>query len=173
MSLTFKLRDGEISIAKDYFDRYLNFDWFIAGLVRFETGETVKHETYELWEDKLVVLSILDSIKFQKLTVHQGVSLDYLENLCEMWLAPEWINEGVKERKKENKIEELGLKKSVEKIYKCMNCSVGFKLSDNHKTACKTHRLFMSSTSRLFNCCGRDVNGPPCLIGYHISNEDN
>ena len=54
-----------------------------------------------------------------------------------------------------------------------MNCSIGFKLSDNNSTACKTHRIFMSPTSRLCNCCGRDVNGEPCLIGYHIPNEDN
>ena len=173
MSITFKLRDGEVSIAKDYFDRYLNFDWFLGGLVRFDIGETKEHETYELWEDKLVVLSILDSIKFQKLTVHQGVSLDYLENLCGMWLAPEWIIEDIKERKKEVKVEELELKKSVEKIYKCINCDAGFKLSDNHSTACKTHRTFMAPISRLFNCCGRDVDGEPCLIGYHIPNEDN
>ena len=118
------------------------------------------------------MLSILDSIKFQKLTVHEGVSLDYLENLCDMWLAPEWIIEKVKERKKEVKFEELEIKKSVEKIYKCINCEAGFKLSDNHKTACKTHRTFMAPISRLFNCCGRDVDGEPCLIGYHIPNKE-
>ena len=61
MSLTFNLRDGKISIAKDYFDRYLNFDWFIAGLVRFDKDNDSEHNTYELWEDKLVVLSIFDS----------------------------------------------------------------------------------------------------------------
>lgn len=184
MSLTFKLRDGEVVVAKDYFDRYLNFDWFIAGLVRFDkdnynehdnehdNDNDNEHDIYELWEDKLVVLSIFDSIKFQKLTVHKGVSLDYLENLCGMWLAPEWIITDVIQRKKEVKVEELELKESIEKIHKCMNCSVGFKLSDNHKTACKSHRLYMSPTSRLFNCCGRDVNGEPCLIGYHIPAEN-
>ena len=53
MSLTFKLRDGEV-VAKDYFDvRYLNFDWFV-GSVRFDKDKNNEHNTYELWEDKLV-----------------------------------------------------------------------------------------------------------------------
>lgn len=173
MSLTFKLRDGEVSIAKDYFDRYLNFDWFIAGLIRFDKDNDIEHNIYELWEDKLVVLSIFDSIKFQKLTVHRGVSLDYLENLCGMWLAPEWIIEDIKERKRDVKVEELELKGTLEKIHKCINCGTGFKLGENHSTACKTHRTFIAPVSRIFNCCGRDVDGEPCMIGYHIPYNDN
>lgn len=171
MSLTFKLRDGKISLPKNYFDRYLSFDWFLGALVRFDKDKDSDHDTYELWEDKNVVLSIFDSIKFQKLTVHQGVSLDYLENLCVMWLAPEWITEDIIERKKEVKVEELNFKKSLEKIHRCMNCSAGFKLSENHLTACKTHRIHMNPINRLFDCCGNGAEDP-CSIGYHISTEN-
>ena len=83
-----------------------------------------------------------------------------------MWLAPKWIIKDVKERRKEDKLEELELNKSAEKIYKCINCDAGFKLSDNHKTACKNPQNIYFSQVYTFNCCGRDVDGEPCLIGW-------
>jgi len=34
-----------------------------------------------------------------KLTVHDGVSLDYLENLADMWCAPQWIIEDIQKQR--------------------------------------------------------------------------
>ena len=89
MSIILRLRDGNLIIPKEYYTRYLDFDWFFSKMIEFDSIDT--DNTYTLWEDKNAILSIFDSLKFSKLVVHEGVSTEYLENLCDMWLVPKWI----------------------------------------------------------------------------------
>ena len=90
-----------------------------------------KDEEIALWEDKDALLSLFDSIKFSKLTIHGDTSLDYLLNLCDMWCAPEWISEDIKKRISENKNSKFKNSLIDNYIFKCRNCKAGFKIKDN------------------------------------------
>ena len=99
MSIVLTLRDGKLMIPKEYYKRYLELDWFFSKMIEFDSMDN--DNEYTLWEDKNAILSIFDSLKFSKLVVHDGVSIDYLENLCDMWLVPDWIKSALQDRKRE------------------------------------------------------------------------
>ena len=166
MSIILNLRDGNLIIPKKYYETYLNIEWFLSGLINFS-----EEKSYTLWEDKAVVLSIFDSIKFNKLTIHKDVSLDYLENLADMWCAPQWIIESIKERKL-NTIEckDINNNDINNHVFNCINCSTGYKIKENTKTECKHHNRLFNHNTNTYNCCGRGYNDEPCIIGYHYIN---
>jgi hypothetical protein len=170
MSIILNLRDGTLIIPKKYYESYLNINWFLSGLINFSESN---ENTYTLWEDKAAVLSLFDSIKFQKLTIHKDVSLDYLENLADMWCAPQWIIEDIKERNLEyNELKELKSNTSDinNHVFKCINCSSGYKIKENTNTSCKHHNNSFNYNSSNYNCCGREHNDEPCVIGFHYVN---
>ena len=107
MSFILELRDGKIILPEEYFKRYLNVDWFLSGLYNFPNQykeDEPDHKIFTLWESKNVILTLIDSLKFQKLTLHNDVSLEYLNNLANMWCAPEWLIKEIEEYKKGAKL---------------------------------------------------------------------
>ena len=169
MSIILNLRDGKLIIPKKYYESYLNIDWFLSGLINFSEYNDDNEHIYTLWEDKSVVLSLFDSLKFQKLTIHKDVSLDYLENLADMWCAPQWITESIKERKLETKELESKTYDINNHVFKCINCSVGYKIKENTNTSCNFHNNSFNSNSGNYICCQRGHNDEPCIIGYHFT----
>jgi hypothetical protein len=168
MSIKLECRDGSVTIPKKYYDDYLSDDWYFGSLVRY--NESVENMTIEIWENKAVVLSLFDSLRFMKLIVHDGVSLDYLENVADMWCAPEWIIEAIKERKLEyNELTELDTNtfRINNHIFKCINCGTGYKIKENINTSCKYHSNTFNSNSGNYNCCERGPNDEKCVTGYH------
>lgn len=167
MSVILRLRDGNLIIPKEYYKRYLEFDWFFSKMISFDLMN--EDSEYTLWEDKNAILSIFDSLKFSKLVVHDGVSLDYLENLCDMWLAPEWIKIALHNRKHIIEQEKYDNNSENNKIYQCKNCGMGFKLRENKNDSCKRHRLGVNVNNRYY-CCGALQTEPSnfCCIGYHV-----
>ena len=173
MSIILNLRDGNLIIPKKYYETYLNIDWFLSGLINFSESND-EHNTYTLWEDKAAILSLFDSIKFNKLTIHKDVSLDYIEHLADMWCAPTWIIDAIKERKLNTIDDNIDLNNNNNDInnsvFKCVNCSVGFKINENTKTSCKHHNRRFNNSTNTYDCCGRVNNDEPCIIGYHNVN---
>jgi hypothetical protein len=171
MSIILNLRDGTLIIPKKYYESYLNIDWFLSGLINFSEYNDDNENTYTLWEDKAAVLTLFDSLKFQKLTLHKDISLDYLENLADMWCAPQWITESIKERKlyaiDENKYPNNN--DINNHVFKCINCSTGYKIKENTNTSCNFHNNSFNSNSGNYICCQRDHNDEPCIIGYHCT----
>ena len=167
MSIILNLRDGPLIIPKKYYETYLNIDWFLSGLINFS-----EDDTYTLWEDKSAVLSLFDTIKFNKLTIHKDVSLDYLEHLADMWCVPQWIIDAIKERKIDvvNEINENNEININNHIFKCINCSAGYKIKENTKIACKHHNRLFNHAAKTYDCCGKNINDEPCVIGYHFVN---
>jgi hypothetical protein len=167
MSIILRLRDGNLIIPKEYYTRYLDFDWFFSKMIEFDSIDT--DNTYTLWEDKNAILSIFDSLKFSKLVVHEGVSNEYLENLCDMWLVPKWIKIALNDRRVKLENEKYDYLSEQNKVYQCKNCFVGFKLRENKIDSCKRHM-----GERLINnrrlCCGSLFTEPNayCVIGYHV-----
>ena len=171
MSLVFKLRDGKLIVPLEYYERYLNIDWFISSLVNFENLKD-KDEEVTLWEDKNALLSLFDSIKFSKLTIHGDISLDYLLNLCDMWCAPKWISEDIKKRITENKNSKLENSLIDNYIFRCRNCKAGFKIKDNTNNSCNTHIYTGLNDNNKFHCCGLGIGEGYCVVGYHCVDND-
>ena len=171
MSINLECRDGRVTIPKKYYEDYLSGDWYIGSLVRFDTNynESLDNITLEIWENKAAVLSIFDSMRFMKLIVHDGVSLDYLETLADMWCAPEWIIETIQRKiLSENKLDKhLTINKYT---FWCINCSVGYREIDNTMTSCHHHKGRFNHNSGTYNCCDGTRDEEPCIIGYHTVN---
>jgi len=175
MSIKLECRDGSVTIPKKFYDDYLSGEWFFNSLIKFDTSkkETLEseHMTIEIWENKAAILSLFDSLRFMKLTVHNGVSLDYLENLADMWCAPQWIIEEIQKQRlaktKQLKSKQLNI---LNYTFKCINCSAGYREIDNHESACHNHRLTFNHNSGTYNCCNRPNNDKGCIIGYHTVN---
>ena len=171
MSLILELRDGKIILPEEYFKRYLNVDWFLSSLYNFP-NETPDEKTkiFTLWESKDAVLTLIDSLKFQKLTLHNNISLDYLNNLAEMWCAPDWLKTEIKNKLEES--QKLIINPIDDElnnyIFVCSNCKIGFKLKDNKENSCKFHPRYYVMSENKFICCGRTPNEEPCRSCFHI-----
>ena len=175
MIYIFKLRDGELIINNKYYSTYLDIDWFITNLIKYTDNDN-NSKTIEVYESKNAVLTLFDSIRFNKLVMYNE-SIDYILTLADYWCAPEWLIEELKEYKK-NKLDYLSKKqdeiKMNEKTLMCNRCYTGYKESENTNTSCKTHRYsvsLMGGNDYIFTCCGKTHNEQPCIIGYHYSDE--
>ena len=158
MSITLKLRNGDIILPKHYFDEYLNIDWFFSSLIKFE-----ELDEYSIWEDKEAVLSIFDSLRFSKLIVHNNVSYDYLELLCDMWCAPQWLIDELKNVQKKH----TKTLKFNNHVFSCISCNSGYTYSENTNTSCKSHKYMLNKNTNKYDCCNGISGAPECVIGYH------
>ena len=158
MSITLKLRNGDIILPKHYFDDYLNIDWFFSSLIKFE-----ELDEYSIWEDKEAVLSIFDSLRFNRLIVHNNISYDYLEVLCDMWCAPKWLIDEIKNVQKKY----CTNLKFNNHVFACISCNTGYTLSENTNTSCKSHKYMLNKNTNKYDCCNGDPGSPGCIIGYH------
>jgi hypothetical protein len=167
MSIKLECRDGSVTIPKKYYDDYLSGEWYFGSLVRF--NEESEHMTIEIWENKAAVLSIFDSLRFMKLIVHDGVSLDYLEKLADMWCAPQWIIDNIKRKQlfKSESDEPLTINKYT---FWCINCSGGYREIGNTELSCHHHKGIFNHNSGTYNCCDRSRDEEPCIVGYHTVN---
>ena len=166
-----------IIIPKDELIRICDEEWFLKTMIEADYLRK-EDEVYNIWEDYDVVMSILESLRYNSLIVLKNVSLDYLLKLAEKWCVPEWLIQLIKERIESEKQCKLVNKpfalKFLEEtvLFTCKICGTGFKLCENTKNSCKSHKSSYSSISTKFDCCGRDENGPCCVEGYHVPLED-
>ena len=177
MLYVFKCRDGEVIIPKKQFETFLNIDWFITNLIKYsEETDKDNHKIIELYESKNAVLTLFDSIRFNKLILHDE-SIDYIISLSDYWCAPKWLItelELVKERETNNTNTFLdsypNQNLNQNPIVECKLCRMGFKLKENSCTSCKRHLYSINNGTLKFACCGRGPNEECCSIGYHIPN---
>ena len=177
MSFILELRDGKIILPEEYFKRYLDVDWFISSLYNFpnqSNEDNPDHKIFTLWESKNEVLTLIDSLKFQKLTLHNNISLDYLNNLANMWCAPKWLIDEIEESIKIKKeIESLSNQEELDNhIFRCKICGIGFKLKDNKENSCKSHKGLFNLNANRYMCCGNNNSiDNACQVGYHIPDD--
>jgi len=189
------LRDGNLILPKREFDSFFDFDWFLNILVKFPNHSNEPEDTveYTVWEEKNAVLSILDSLRYNKLIVYK-TNLDYLEALADKWCVPEWLINEIKSRNKskfvninnldsESSLEQVNqeINKISSQIKKCSLCKTGFNLFDNTSTSCKRHVGCLTNINNnyIYLCCGYTPNNSAeddprkngCRIGFHISEE--
>lgn len=113
-------------------------DWFLKILfTEFDDDNIV-----ELNEDKNTVMSIIDSLRYNKLIIYPNVSLDYLYNLADKWCVPEFIISQIEFRIKLNIQNDNSKNSIVDKNYipfRCNTCGKGFIMAENKFDSCKTN----------------------------------
>ena len=195
MIIHLELRNGNLILPKREFDNVFNFDWFLNLLIKYpnQTKNTEDTEDsivkYTVWEEKNAVLSILDSLRYNKLIVYK-TNLDYLEALADKWCVPEWLINEINSRNKtmsqsvntDNNIEEINEKANKLSciLKRCKICNLGFNILQNTSTSCKRHTGCLSLVDEYtFICCGFNPNNYKendprkngCKIGFHIAED--
>ena len=190
MIIHLTLRDGNLVLPKREFDSVFDFDWFLNLLVKFPNYSNEPEDkvvNYTLWEEKSAVLSILDSLRYNKLILYK-TNLDYLAALADKWCVPEWLKDEINKRNDSRVSESLSSESSLEEINQeinkicsqiktCQLCSIGFNPIENTSTSCKRHPGNYSMINNQFTylCCGFTPNNHTeddprkngCKIGYH------
>ena len=168
----FKCRDGDIVIPRVDFMKAKNQEWMIGNMINdLETGGEILKEYIEIFETKNVLLSVVDTLRYNTLIIHDDVSVNYFQSVCDKWCVPEWIftqsSESFMARDLiKGKIKSIMLKK-------CINCQSLFDLNENNAEACKRHVgsiIDTNSNSKDFDCCGGSHHYP-CCVGYHEYSE--
>lgn len=192
MIIHLTLRDGNLVLPKKEFDTVFDFDWFLNLLVKFPNHSDKPEDSvveYTLWEEKNAVLSILDSLRYNKLILYE-TNLGYLAALADKWCVPQWLINEINDRNKSIVSKSLNSKSSLEEvnqeinklsclIKRCQLCNIGFNLFDNTSTSCKRHIGYLAQISNeyKYTCCGfapnnfseDDPRKNGCKIGYHVS----
>ena len=91
MSITFKLRDEDITIPKKELESCIMVDWYIGKLIN-NSIDTDQKDEFEIWEDKDVFMTIIDSVRYNKFILKdKSLNLEYVYCLSEKWCVPENI----------------------------------------------------------------------------------
>lgn len=207
--------NSELIFNKKMYNQYFDSDHFLSLLIKYPQScieikdsdkdrenpllynKYEKYEKFTINEDKNLVLSVINSLRFNKLILYDDVCIDYMLEICKMWCMPESLLDQINEKIEENKMDKLNITRD-ENTYKCELCGCGFKKYENTSTSCKTHdnRVHLGYTciSMVFRwkCCGQKVlsindeddddandgNGDGngngkyktnyCKIGYHV-----
>ena len=164
-------RDKSFHIPKNELLSFCEEDWFLSIMVGADYLEN-DNNTYDIWEDYKSVISIIETLRYQKLIILEGVNIDYFKSLCEKWCLPEWVlqeidNEKIYRNKVFSKNDKIEYIKN-NYIFKCKNCQIGFKMVENTRHSCKRHVNSRDQVQNLFTCCGKVEPGSYCAEGYHI-----
>ena len=182
ISLSF--RNEKVFMTKNDITGLIKEDWFLKTILEtncFLDNIDEEVDNIEINEDKNTAMSLIESMRYNKLIVYPRVSMDYLLLLAEKWCIPENIIDMIKERIKKNInvnnldyqiYEEPTFCEADNIVFKCINCGVGFKMSENKNDSCISHRTFHPGIET-FVCCGGKTGSLPCTLGYHVlSNSD-
>lgn len=160
--ITLECRGTKLILPIKEIESLTDQDWFLKLLVKYES-DNASVEPVELGEDINIVLSIIETLKYNKLILYNNISLEHMFMLCDKWCVPDWILEEITSR-----IEKKKSDNTDEKIYRCLICNIGFKKSENKNNSCKKHKLPYSIIISSFPCCN---NNEPCVQGYHYCDD--
>ena len=170
------MRGEQVVMLKSDINQLCKTDCFLSNIINEECfSDTAKLTTFEINEDKNVIMSLIDTMRYRRLIVIPGTSLDYMLALSEKWCLPEFVNELLKYRIKHN-IHTHEVKYAVgedSNIYdefdrkiplKCSNCGQGFKMAENRKDSCNSHPGGVTSDGFRY-CCHKVPDSQPCTTG--------
>ena len=168
MDIIFKLRGETVTIPKYEYDIIFEEKWFISDLVKLnfdaDNDGNGQNPVYELWEDKDVFISIIDSIRYKQILLNKSVTIEKFIAVATKWTAPEWLLR-LAELKKNEICENLH---QLVGVFECKNCNVGFKLSENKSTSCTFHKRNYNFNVSSWECCGKIKDCEGCSVGYHV-----
>ena len=156
---------------EDWFLKILcNNDLFKKNINIDSKGNNI--DKIEINEDKNTAMSLIESLRYNRLIVLPNVSLDYMLSLSEKWCMPDFINNYIKGRiQNDTCFKEIisdSQKFTLNMTYQCNICKKGFKILENNNDSCYTHPKNFNLSSNRFECCGKDANSKPCTRGYHV-----
>ena len=170
-------RNESVYMMKKDITGLTNEEWFLKNILEADYfPEEENNNKLEINEDKYTALSIIDSMRYNRLIVYPRVSMDYLLLLAEKWCIPENIIDMIKVRMEHNinvnnldyAIHENPIFNEIDNlVFKCENCCTGFKMAENKNDSCITHRTFHPGIET-FMCCGGKYGSMPCTLGFHI-----
>lgn len=164
-------RGEPIIITKE--DIEIEKDWFLPLLLKYEINNEKENGITEvhIGEERNLILSVIETIRYNRLIKFDNIPLDLMHALCEKWCCPEHIlNLILKEKQKEN-YKSIPINDINNYFLKCSLCEVGFKISENTSESCKTHAKSYSSLTNNHPCCGNNPKEDGilfCRIGYHV-----
>ena len=155
-------------------------DWFLETVLThpmIKPDNPIKPNKIEIPEDKNTAMSIIETLRYNRLIVLPGVSLDYMYALADKWCLPEDIVNLIRERIDKN----IHVNKIKLGVYdeepdfdlidyiplKCESCKVGFKMSENKPDSCNCHPGHFIVSDGVYSCCGLPAGSEPCSKGYH------
>lgn len=166
-------RKESVFLLKSEIINLTNEKWFLSTLLDMDFSDDPLSNKIELCEDKNTAMSLIESLRYNRLIVLDGVSLEYLLALSEKWCLPEFLIENIKDKIQSNNNNKQKNNMIDNIVFQCYICNIGFKMSENTKESCKTHTKMYSLSAEKYPCCGNLKNSPPCGIGYHTLSDLN
>lgn len=182
-------RNESVFMVKRDITGLVNEEWFLKTILETNYSTVNTNNTKEnnadvkevitkivINEDKNTSMSLIDSMRYNRLIVYPNVSMDYLLLLSEKWCIPENIIEMIRERMVNNinvnNLNNFNYDNPVislrdNMIFKCIGCNAGFKMADNKMDSCLRHLSFNLHSNK-FICCGGEYGSTPCILGYHV-----
>ena len=172
---TFILRDKRLQIPKDEFSNLTDESWFLSDLVNC----TKDDKDIILYEDYNVVMSIIESLRFNKFIILDGVNPNHMYCLCDKWCVPEWLLEeskkNIKHRQLRSTLCNFLDNQLNSDIINCYNCKTGFKKSENTSISCHYHsgQIICLIGKRVWSCCNTLDDSYGCKLAYHVAHPIN
>lgn len=167
-------RGEDVFMPRTDITNLIEEEWFLSNILQekcFADGDLLK--TIHINEDKNTAMSLIDSMRYSKLIVIPGVSLDYMLALSEKWCLPEFVNESLMELIEKNKNSIIINDSKSENntlinmfTFQCINCKFGCKITENTKNSCRSHPGHLYDNK--WSCCGGDHNSRACGVGFHV-----
>ena len=145
------------------FEKTNNIKIFNEDILKFNLEEKLKKDT-------IIIGNLPYNISSQiliKLIKFDNIPNSLMMSVCEKWCCPQWIIDLLNKEEIKTKNNKLDIH---DYFLKCLTCNVGFKMSENTSTSCKTHKSNYSSITNNFPCCGNNPNEVEnhfCRVGYH------
>ena len=148
--------------SKDFFWKKHND--FLSTII---SSYPVEDETIHLFEDNLAVLSLIQSLKANKLLLMNNTSLDVMLELADKWCVEQWLIDLIKDE-----IIQTQKKSDINSVinsftFKCAVCYSGYDIYHNKPGNCKSHRLPFNIAVGKYPCCGATREQDFCIKGTH------
>tara|TARA_B100000886_G_C20378616_1_gene472927 strand:+ start:536 stop:1147 length:612 start_codon:yes stop_codon:yes gene_type:complete len=170
-------RGDSVMFKKSEIINLIREEWFLANILEMKFVDQQIPDKLEICEDKNTAMSLIETMRYNKLVVYPNVSLDYLLALADKWCVPEYVIKMITDRiihnvnvnRMESNMNSLKFDEVETKItFRCVNCKEGFKISENTSESCSFHPDDIHAGLGIRKCCGNPADSKPCRKAYHV-----
>ena len=161
LTIVFMNGDKIIVNKEDYF--WKKHDNFLSNII---SDYPSTDEIIYLFEDNLSVLSIIQSLKSNKLLLMKDTTLEVMLELADKWCIESWLIDSIK---LQMKVETPSYIDNVINNFKftCSLCGEGYDIYENNFNSCKSHRQPFCTETNSYRCCGATRKEDFCRTCYH------
>ena len=84
-------RGDSVMFKKSEIINLIREEWFLANVLEMQFVDQKIPDKLEICEDKNTSMSLIETMRYNKLVVYTNVSLDYLLALADKWCVPEYV----------------------------------------------------------------------------------